>query len=282
MRLTSVDMYSPDFSEAITFNVRDANSDDRYMVRTILGLDADDIVAKFYGFTTNTKSRMYDMRLKAREIVVRIVLNPNFRVDESYSAVRDSLYRAISAARTGMVTLHFKSGGTIVARISGFITKFEVPYFVKLPEVQLTVRCDDPMFRAINPVIFAPADLKTTNPILVPDTLSTSPHGFTFQATFKATAASFTIQDVATQPEWTFTITPSGGFLSGDVLYFSSEFINKYCYMVRGGVTTYLMDKLSPASVWPMLFPGQNSLHFVNIASINWNTLQYYAAYWGV
>src|SRR6478736_4238685 len=197
MRLSSVDMYSPNSSEAVTFNLRAANSDDRYQVRNILGLDAEEILPKFYGFGLQTKARMYDLRLKPRELVIRIILNPNFRVDESYSDIRDDLYRAISAARTGQVVLHFKAGATIVARIYGFITKFEVPYFVKLPEVQFTINCDDPMFRAINPVIFLPTQLATANPILIPDSLSTAPHGFTFQVTFKANAASFTIQDVS-------------------------------------------------------------------------------------
>jgi hypothetical protein len=275
-------MYSPNSSEAITFNLRAVNSDDRYQVRNILGLDAEEILPKFYGFGLNTKARMYDLRLKPRDIILRVILNPNFRVDESYSDIRDDLYRSISAARTSQVVLHFKAGPTIVARIYGFITKFEVPYFVKLPEVQFTINCNDPLFRAINPVLFAPAQLATVNPVLLPDSLSTAPHGFTFQATFKAAAASFTIQDLPTQPEWQFVVTPTGGFLTGDVLYFSSEYLNKYCYMVRGGVTTYLMDKIAPTSVWPMIFPGQNSFQFVNLASINWNTLQYYAAYWGV
>ena len=282
MRVTAVEMYSPNFSEAITFSLRDSDPSASYMVRTIIGLDAEDITPKFYGFGLNTKPRFYDFGLKAREIVIRIILNPHFRIDESYSDIRDNLYRAISATRTGQVVLHFRSGGTIVSRIYGFITKFEVPYFVKLPEVQLTIKCDDPMFRALNPVIFKPAELKTSNPVLVPDSLSTSPHGFSMQVTFKAIAASFTIQDVATNPEWKFKVVPNGGFLSGDVLHFSSDHSNKYLYMVRAGVTTHLLDRIEPSSIWPIMFPGQNSFHFVDIASFNWNTLEYYAAYWGV
>jgi hypothetical protein len=282
MRVTAVEMYSPNFTEIITFSLRDYDPTARYIVRNIVGLDAEEIVPKFYGFGLNTKPKFYDFGLSAREIVIRIVLNPDFRSDESYSDVRDTLYRSISATRTGMTALHFKSGGTVVSKISGFITKFEVPYFVKLPEVQLTVRCDDPMFRGINPVIFAPAEMKTTNPILIPDSLSTSPHGFSMQLTFKATAPSFTIQDVPTNPEWKFKVTPSGGFLSGDVLYFSSDYSNKYLYMVRAGTTTHLLDRLEPTSIWPILFPGANSFHFVDIASFNWNTVEYYAAYWGV
>lgn len=282
MRLTSIEMYASNLSEAITFSLRDRDASATYMVKGIVGLDAEDIIPKFYGFGTQTKSRFYDFGLKPREIVIRVVLNPRFNLDESYSDIRDELYRAISATRAGQIVLHFNSAGTLVARIYGFITKFEVPYFVQLPEVQLTVRCDDPTFRAVNPVEFKAAQLPTVNPVLIPDGLSTAPHGFSLQVTFKATAASFTIQDVPTNPDWKFKVTPNGGFVSGDVLYLSSDYSNKTLYMVRGGTTTYLMDRIEPTSVWPILFPGQNSFHFVDIASINWNLVQYYAAYWGV
>ena len=282
MRLTSVQMLSPDSSEPITFNVRDANADDRYSVRTILGLDADEIISKYYGTGLVSGKKMYDMRLKPREVVVRIVLNPDVRIGETVGTVRDNLYKAISARRSGNVTLQFKSGATVIASLFGFITKFEVPYFTKLPEVQITVNCDDPTFRAINPVVMEPEEMSALNPTFVPDSLSTAPHGFTFQVTMTGTLASFTIQDVPTTPDWTWVVTPSGGFLSGDQLFFSSEFSNKYCYMIRGATTTHLMDKISLNSIWPTIFPGQNSFHFLNRASFDWNDLRFLAAYWGV
>lgn len=282
MRLTSVQMLSPDSSQPITFNLRDVNASDRYSVRQILGLDADDIVSKFYGKGLQSGKKMYDMRLKPRDIVLRIVLQPNFRLDESPATLRDDLYRTISAVRSSGVNLQFKSGATVVANIAGFITKFEVPYFTKLPEVQITVHCDDPLFRSITPVVMKPADMSAANPTLIPDSLSTAPHGFSFQVTMTGTLASFTIQDVVSSPDWKWTVTPAGGFLSGDKLYFSSEFSNKYCYMVRGVTTTHLLDKIAQTSVWPTIFPGQNSFHFVNRALFNWNTLSFLAAYWGV
>lgn len=282
MRVTSVTLYADPGEEVITFSLRDPDSRAQYIVRNITGLDAEELIPRFYGAGLYTKPKFFDIGIKPRDIVMRIVLNPRIRLDESYSDIRDDLYRAISATRTGMVMLHFNAGATTVSRIGGFITKFEVPYFTQLPEVQITVRCDDALFKAINPVIFNPADLKTTNPILIADSLSTAPHGFYMQLTFKATAASFTIQDVPTNPEWKFKIIPNGGFLSGDVLYFSSDWSNKYLYMVRGGVTTYLIDRIEPQSIWPIIFPGANSFQFVDIASFNWNSLSYYAAYWGV
>lgn len=282
MRLTGVDLYAANYSEAITFSLREVGSSDTYQVRTILGLDAEEIIPKFYGFGLNTKPRFYDFGLKAREIAIRAILNPRFRMGESYSDIRDNLYRSISANRTGLVALHFRSGATVVAKIAGSIIKFEVPYFTKLPEVQLTVKCDDPMFRAINPVIYASTELPTTNPVIIPDSLSTSPHGFSFKVTFTATAATFTIQDDPTTPEWKFKIVPAGGFLSGDELYFSSDYSNRHLYMVRSGVTTHLLDRIEPTSIWPTMFPGPNTFYFVDVASFNWNSLEYYPTYWGV
>jgi hypothetical protein len=282
MRVTSVSLYSPAQVEAITFNLRNPNPDDQYMIRAMAGLDSEELVPRFYGFGLQTKCKFYDFGMKPRDVVIRAVLNPRFILNESYSEIRDRLYRTISAARSGKVALHFQSGTTIVAKIEGFITKFEVPYFSETAEVQLTVRCDDPMFRAINSVKFLTADLRTTNPIIIPDSLSTSPHGFKMQVTFKANAASFTIQDVATNPEWKFKVIPNGGFLTNDVLYLSSEFTNKYLYIVRGGATTYLIDRIENGSLWPILFPGHNEFHFVDIASFNWNSIEYFAAYWGI
>lgn len=266
----------------VSFSLTKANLDDRFFAREMTGLDTEELIPRFYGFGLQTKAKFFDFVLKPRLIVVRFVLNPRFELDESYSDVRDLLYKLISSARTGLIYLHFNSGGTTVARISGFITKFEVPYFTPLPEVQLTIRCDDPMFRAINPVSYGPTDLKTVNPIIIPDSLSTSPHGFTMQVTFKATSPSFTIQDQASNPDWYFKIIPSGGFLANDVLYISTEFANKQAYMIRGGVTTYLVDKVTTDSIWPTLFPGATTFYFLDIANFNWNNLTYYAAYWGV
>ena len=299
MRLTAVDLYSPNFTETITFGLRPSDLSSVYMIRNIVGLDADDIIPKFYGFGLQTKPKFYDMSLKPRDVVMRIVLNPRWELDEDYSDIRDTLYRAISATRTGMVTLHFKAGGTIVAKLSGFITKFEVPYFVKLPEVQITVRCDDPILRAVNPVVFTfepiveitpnllldslpIGDINDPNSVRIPDSLSTAPHGFSMKIVFTLNSPSFTIQDAPTNPEWIFKVIPDDGFLVGDELYLSTDYVNKYIYRVRGGNVLHLVDKVEPTSIWPIIFPGSNVFHIPETASFEWDNLTYYAAYWGV
>ena len=286
MRLTTVHLYADNEEAtgvcALTFSLRDADPTAQYQVRAIIGLDAEEIIPKFYGFGLVTKGRFYNMGMNAREIVLRVILNPRFGINETYSDVRDEIYRAISATRTGQVVLHFNSGASTVARIFGFITKFEVGYFNQLPEVQLTVKCDDPMFRALNPVIYKQADLAAGSQITIADSLSTSPHGFTMLVTYTDNFGNFTIQDKVSSPDWTFVVTPPGGFLAGDKLYFSSEFTNKYLYMVRGGVTTRLMDRIQPQSIWPTIFPGANTFVLPAIGLFSITELKFYAAYWGV
>jgi len=285
VRITDVAVYAgrPEGAEELfSFSLSKSDPTAQYMVREMTGMDVDDLVPKFYGFSLKSKNKFYDFVMKPRLVVTRIVLNPRFKLDETYSDVRDNLYRSISSVRTGVVVMHFNSSGTTVARLFGFITKFEVPYFTPLPEVQISIRCDDPMFRAINPVAYEPAELKTVNPIILADNLSTAPHGFQFQVTFKAPATSFTIQDAQINPEWNFRVIPSGGFLTGDVLYFSSDYANKYLYIDRGVTRIYLVDKIQPESIWPLMFPGATTLYFLDIATFDWNHLEYSAAYWGV
>jgi hypothetical protein len=281
MRVTSVSLYSNE-SEAISFDLRNVSSQSPYMVRTIVGLDAEEITPRFYGFSKDGTDRFYDFRLKARDIIIRIVLNPRFNLNESISYIRDNLYRVISATRSGKLTLQFISGAATVAKIEGHMIKFEVPYFSKTPELQITIRCNDPMFRGINPVVMTVDDLPTTNPIVVADSISTAPHGFTMRFKINSTLASFTIQDKASNPTWDFKVTPASPFQANDVIYFSSEFTNRYLYMVRGGATTHLLDRIDPSSVQPLIFPGFNEFHFVNLAAMTWEELRFDVAYWGV
>jgi hypothetical protein len=285
MKVTDVAVYAgkPEGTEELfTFSLSRSDPTAQYMAREMLGMDVEELIPKFYGFSLQSKAKFYDFVMRPRTIVTRIVLNPRFNLDESYSDIRDNLYRSISAVRSGVVVMHFNSIGTTVARIFGFITRFEVPYFTPLPEVSITIRCDDPMFRAINPVIYEPEDLPSANPLILSDNTSTAPHGFQFEITFTGTAPSFTIQDQLTNPEWLFKVIPNGGFQTGDKLFFSSDYSNKYLYMERASVRTYLVDKIQPESIWPLLFPGHTSLYFLEMAVFDWNNLEYFSAYWGV
>lgn len=281
MRLTALSLFS-DLEEAMRFDLRSVGANSKYIVRSMVGIDAEELTPRFSGFSKDGKKRFYDFKLKPREIVMRIVLNPKFRVNEGYSDLRDNIYKAISATRTGEVKLQFHSGAATIAETYGHIIRMVVAHFEQTPELHITVKCNDPMLRGINPVHMVDADIPTVNPIVIADNSSTAPHGFHIVLTFTATTAAFTLQDEATDPEWDFKITPASSFLSGDVLHISSEFNNKQVYMIRSAVTTHLMDKVDPTSAWPLIFPGFNQFHFVNMANIDLDEITYTPAYWGV
>lgn len=281
MRITNVDLYSNGV-KTVAFALRREDASSRYMVRQIAGMDADELTPKFYGFGENSGSKFYDFGMKPRELVIRTILNPTFELNEEHSQIRDELYKAISSTRTGLVELRFYSGAAAVARLFGFIIKLEAGYFNKVPEAQLTLRCDDPLFRGIAPTRLDGSIIPDRNPLTLADSMSTAPHGFTAELTIDNPIAELTIQEQEVDPDWHFTVVPDGGFLAGDQLYFSSDYAKKHLWMDRGGVITHLIDRIEPGSVWPIIFPGGNTVYFPEWADFTIDLLEYYPAYWGV
>lgn len=281
MRLTSVTLHSSPDQEDIELSVREGSFAERYVVRQILGIDAEELIPKFYGTGIVSGKKFHDRVMKPREIVLLIALNPAYTINETVSKIRDRLYRLISTNRTGLLELHFKSGPSIVGTIQGMITKFEVGHFAQLPQVQITITCPDPTFRSAHPIDYDPADIPTTNPIMLPDSASTAHHGFSFKVEFTAATASFTIQDAPSSPDWFWRVTPIGGFDIGDELWFSSEYGAKLVFL-NSTSDAHLMNQVDPASIWPTIFPGENEFYFLDIANFDWLELTYFSAYWGV
>lgn len=282
MRVTGVEL-SSDNANVFSFGTSEVASTDKYLIKTIVGLDADEISRKFYGFGAQTNSKFYRYGVTKREIVLRVVLNPNYSINESFSEIRDELYRTISASRTGLINLLFTGGGAALATISGYISKFEVPYFSKTPELQITIQCPDPMLRGYSPVEYEQGEIASQNPLIISDSLSTAPHGFSFEVEFITNTDYFLIQSDETSPDWTFKVFPDGGFQSGDRLVFSGEYGDKKLYVDNGlGQVTYLMDRIEPGSIWPIIFPGTNEFYIEDVEFLSWYALSYYPAYWGI
>ncbi len=281
MKITSVELYSNN-KKAASFSFRDPGAVNPYMVQGIFGLDADEIVPKFYSLSPDGLNKYYDSALKNREIVIRVALNPNTDLKKTYSDLRDDLYRAIYASRTGLIQLRFNNKLATVAAVSGRIVKFEAPHFNQTPEVQLTVRCSDYFLKALD-AVEVNYDILAT-PTTIVDPFSTAPHGFSLNLKFTADTTSFVMRDSAT-PSWLFTVTPgvigaNTGFKTNDELYFSSEG-DKQIYIVRSATTIQLVDKVQQGSYWPMLFPGENDLEIVT-GAFTWGYIKYYPTYWGV
>lgn len=280
MKVTSVELHPAGSLEIITLSFKDPRGLNSYNMKNIFGLDADEIISKYYGASSVNTDKYYSLSVEKRELIIRINLNPKFEQGESFSNLRDALYKMIASSRTGLIEIKFKNDTEIMAVISGFITKLESPQFTKTPELQLKINPLDPMLKA--PVrTNVDVSLITTTLANILDVKSTAPHGFLFSVEFVTATASFKITD-PNETGWAFEVTPAGGFLVGDVLFFSSEINNKYLYLMRAGVAYHLANTIIPGSFWPIIFPGQNSFTITNPSTVTWETLAYYPTYWGI
>lgn len=263
--------------DGIVLSFKDPHALNPYNAVAIEGLDTDLIIPKYYG--TGIDSKLYNLVRKKRTVVLQAGLNPNFSDLESYSALRDDLYRLISASRTGLVQLRFKNGDVVVAALSGFVSKFETDQFDRDQEIKLTLECRDPMLKSLDQVT-ANFYIPTPGVLEIQDDKSTAPHGFSFIAEFKGTLPIFRMSNE--QGVGTFIIRPRTPFIRNDRLHFSSDFNNKYLYMVRNGVVTHLADVLDLNPIWPIIFPGLNVYQIYIGTSIHWQSITHYETYWGV
>lgn len=280
MKVTSVELHPDNSSDAINLSFRDPRSENPYNVKAIVGLDADEIVPRYYGGSGNSK--FYNLNPNPKKIVIRISLNPDFAINESFSDLRDEVYKIIASSRTGLLQIQFKNGDTVVAVISGFVTKLEAPLFNKEPEVQITVECDPALLQSPERVSL---DVEPLDPELtvIQDSLSTAPHGMIFEVNVLEANDTFIIRDPL-DAAWEFGINldSAGGFLEDDHLLFSSEYNNKYLYLVREDNPIYLADLINPNSMWPIIFPGQNVFELADHVKFEWVSIAHYSTYWGV
>jgi hypothetical protein len=282
MKLTGIHIHPEGASSDRTceLSFRDPQRAKPYAIKSVFGLDADEIVARYYGVAGSSSKKYFNLAMQKREVTIRIELNPSFENNESYSDLRDNLQKVIASTRTGVVRLRFKDGATTVAILRGFVTKFESALSTKTPEVQLTINCIEPMLKA---PAATEVDLTGFDPgyTILDDQVSTAPHGFSFVMDFTGAVNTFIMEDPV-DLSWKFQITPAGGFLPDDSLYFSSEPQNKYLYVERSDGRIHLADSLDFASVWPIMFPGPNNFTVSSSELMNWGSIQYFHTFWGI
>jgi hypothetical protein len=284
MKLTSIEIHPDGSSDVLLLSFRDPSGLNPYNVKDIKGLDADEIIPQYLGSPGGSPS--YHLLQDKRVIVLKMGLNPNFSAAQTFSDIRDDVYKMIASSRKGKVQLQFKDNNAVVAAINGYIGKFESERFAVQQEVQLTIFCDTTMLTALDEVMVDVTDLNEANTFIMDD-LSTAPHGFTFALNVIMDTPS--IQIFNPDDVWRFEVVPTAGFEVGDVLYFSNE-EEKQLFIIRPvagdppppGTLIQLAESITPGSAWPMMFPGTNHFKFVEYSSVAWKAISYHPTYWGV
>lgn len=280
MRVTSVDLYS-NAKRRVKFDVLGPDVGNPFILKGIAGTDAEEIIPMFYGQGGATQQKFYEMKLPPRELVMRIGLNPNYNLNQRAGDLRDGLLRMISANRGGQIQIRFIDNAVPVCAISGFITKFVGPITNKEPEAQITVRCDDPLFKSLD-ITNAILNTIDDSPFSIIDPVSTAPHGFKMKVTYTADRYAFEMATSDDTPDWQFQINYA--FLTGDELYISSEAGDKYVYRVRAAATLHLADLIDPGSIWPLIFPEEENDFSISGHSSEMTIDEWYwsETFWGI
>lgn len=283
MRVTEVQL-ATDVSELFTFSLDLPDVGDRHYIRAMVGMDADSVVSRFSQFGRNSGKPLFTQSLPAREVVLRIVLNPDWANGEDYSTLRDDIYRGISANRRGTVYIKLIGEGVILAQVEGVVTKLEVPHMSKVPELQITIRSEQGLLQSPNAFLYPTTQLNIGDNTIV-DSVSTAPHGHRMTFNLSGSGTYFNvISNTPSDPtaEWRFDLTPDVGLQNNDVLVIDSLQETRDVYITRIGVDHNLLNDLTLTSVWPMLYPGRNDFTIETDATYTWGELTYYYTYWGI
>ena len=291
MKITRLLMSSENSTDVIEFSYKDPTASNPYNVKKVLGLDAPDIIPRYYGsssaFVGDQSTPYYNLTLGSRQIVILAKLNPQFSTNQSYSDLRDELYRQIVSSRSGRVVMQFidDSNGSpqVNVQSTGVIQKIETDQFAQDQVVQLTINLDDPLLRAPTPYVLATGAFSSTS-FNVSDEISTAPHGLTISLQITADMLDgewCTLFDPNDPLTWFFSLSPGSHYRNNDIITISCDF-EKSVTLTRSGVVTPIADTIVAGSIWPTMFPGVNSFGCLQASRTAINSFSYYPTYWGI
>jgi hypothetical protein len=278
MRVTSVELTPQDSSRNVVFSYKDPDNQNPYNIKGATGLDAEDLFTERYmGFSN---AQLMDIFLNPRTVVFLVELNPIFAMKDSFSSLRDEIYKMVWASRKGLIDIIFKEDNVAVAQLSGVVAKIEAAPFTKTPMTQITIVCEKPMLKGPDDINVDTSGFNHSR-ITVYDKLSSAPHGFNFIVQFTQNATSFTMQNLHDET-WMFEVAPSDGFLENDLLICSTEFNSRSLTRTRGAATVPIIDAITAGSIWPIMFPGTNEFALNDFHKIDWELFSYFPTYWGI
>lgn len=278
----------------VTLGLENVSETQSYILEDVVGLDPDQVgpvyTGSYSGSDSTYSAKYYDVVSPPRTIGMRIKLNPNIANGETYSSLREALYKLIWKSRTALVEIHLRNNNVVSAMTKGFTTRFEAPLFTSDPYIAITFYCPNGLLTAQNYVTFTHANIyDTLDKYIITDNYSTAPHGFKMTLDVDYDIYSVTVQGLTGYDSYPFKINMD--LDSGSKIYFSSETDNRYLYYTAPSSSTkvHIADKIDSNQVWPMLFPGQNNFSIQSVPHaelygdlVPISSLSHKYAYWGV
>lgn len=218
-----------------------------------------------------------------RNIVLSLGLNPDWQ-DQTMSTLRQLLYRYFMPET--WIKLRWFSDHLPTVDIEGYVESFEPNMFSQDPEIQISIICPKPDFVEVDAtIIYGVVDDGTTKQVF--NYIGTIETGYELRIESSeikpAYSGNINIWSTAFQ-EKQYVILKN--ITIDDTKYFRFSSVRNAkrvsSVAIADGVATNLLAKMSKASVWPVLKPGENLIAVVAAESgQNW-TMVYYNKFGGL
>lgn len=229
--------------------------DNLYQVEDIEGLDPVEVSFATIKFSNVDGTEFQSATRDERNIVFTIAFNPDYATTE-VSTLRLHLYSYFMPKQEVKMTFYEDNGDTFI--ISGKIESHDSPRFTDEPKSTISIICFDPDF--VTP------DVEIVNGATTATNVTTT---IDYRGSVE-TGFEIVLEIPRTVSEIVFINTPYVGYTEslrlvtelqvGDRLTLSTLVGDKFVTVRRDGVDLNRMSGVSPYSVWPKLWQGNNIL----------------------
>lgn len=275
--LTRVDVQS---ENPFYLNIRDARPTDSIIVEKIEGLSPPD-VDLFMGDYARDGGFYSGRRVPPRTVIFTLMINPNYKNDESTSGLRRFLYKTfmdpfIEGDSVGFI---LKDDELPDRTLSGYTEKFEGDIFSDDTTVQITVRCPNPYLRDYSQTVLdmiGPSSPFTYN--------GSAEAGLIMSAEIVVSTDTLVFDLNGKKMALTYP------FVVGDTVVINTNRGNRSIRLVREvadvSTTTDILYSLQTGSNWLEIHSESNIISAYGVtetsAVANLTEIRYYAQHWGI
>jgi len=237
--------WGPKAKDTVTFRFGIMNNVEPYLVKNITGLEP---VTQTVSMSEKAEegSAYQGRRPDDRQIIVTLGFQPDYALGQTIEGLRRALYPMMvpKLAYSVAVTL-LNEDETEQWRTWGYVPKMPTNPFTKEPEMQITIDCSGPYWLGADYVHPSPASLSGKSSFEILNT-GDAPTGWEAAVVFTQARSNFqfTRED---NNAWVLVTYP---FSIGDQLTINTVMNNRALTLLRGGVTTNMLQYLSPNSNW--------------------------------
>lgn len=227
---------------------------DPYIVKDIEGTGPVKATIATAAYANHDGGVFQASRRGMRNVVFKVLYRPDHRSNQSVQTLRRELYSLFPPK--GEVRLRFISDDYQPVDIVGTVESHDPVLFTDNPEVQMSILCIDPDFKAIKATTI---NSFNNLPIIV-SYFGNASSGFLFEMFVSRSISQVTLRN-GIQPNIVYN-TP---LIKDDILQISTLRGNKYIRRIRGGVTTSDLNGLASGSL-SMGFDAMTKNFYADVA----------------